>query len=210
MPIDVSMTKIDMFVDLKLADIKTIYFMAHFDKEMLRNAILDVSNAFLEISEIGTTNRGYWLDKFAEDLRIQKGLAWCLLFVQFAYKFSSNLWKMKDCLPYDTAATQQLWNKANANRLTYTDYSLIKPADIIIWRKGLTNFGHTGIIMSAYDKTIETIEGNTTTTFSRDGGSVKAKTYDVLQWGPVGKSKKTSTYLRGFISFDKLFEITYN
>lgn len=196
-------TTVDIQAEQKLKLVTESIKKMPLTAENFRSALVQVGRSFLGVSEIGTTNTGYWVSKFNKDLGLGAA-AWCLSYVQFVYKYTSNIFGLKDVLPYNTASTQSLWGWAYKNNLTFTDYTLLKPGDIFIWRNGITRLGHTGFLSESAGELVSTLEGNTNSAFSRDGGDVCEHKYSVLRWGPVGVSKKTSRYLRGFVSLDKL------
>lgn len=175
-------------------------------KESIRNAILEIGKAFVGTQEIGKTNKGYWVSRFQKDLGLN-GKAWCLSYIQFIYKMSSELHKpSSDILPYNTAGTQALFNWATNRGYVFIDYGQLQTADIIVWRNGITSLGHVGFVVNVEGNIITTNEGNTNSTFSRDGGLVTEKTFDIFRWGDIGKYKKIGRFVRGFISFDKLYQ----
>jgi hypothetical protein len=175
-------------------------------KESIRNTVLELGKVFVGTKEIGTTNKGYWVSRFQKDLGLN-GKAWCLSYIQFIYRVSSELHKPSfDILPYNTAGTQVFFNWAFNRGYTFTDYGQLQPADIVVWKNGATNLGHVGFVVNAAGNMITTNEGNTNSAFSRDGGLVTEKTFDILRWGTIGKSKNIDRFVRGFISFDKIYQ----
>lgn len=198
-------TETDLLIQQKVDEFISNFVPQLNQKESIRQTILRLGDIFVGTREIGTTNKGYWVSRFQKDLGLD-AKAWCLSYLQFIYKVASELHKSNfDILPYNTAGTQALFNWAYNRGYTFTDYAQLQPADIIIWRNGATALGHVGYAFELTGQMVTTNEGNTNSAFSRDGGLVVKKTFDILRWGPIGKAKKIDRYVRGFISFDKLY-----
>lgn len=197
-------------VQERINNVIQTYSAMPLSRETLRSAIVSIGTSFIGVSEVGTTNTGFWVDKFNRDIGVF-GVAWCVAFVQYDYKYSSYIWNVPDILPYNTASTQNLYEWAEKNDLVFTDYTLLKPADIVVWRNGMTKLGHTGFVSKINPDNptiVSTIEGNTNSTFSRDGGDVCEHTANILRYGEIGVTKTIERYTRGFISFDKLWDFS--
>lgn len=203
------MSDIDALVQSKIDDIIRKYSAMPFAQETLRSSIVEMGYAFLGVSEIGTTNTGFWVDKFNKDIGLF-GKAWCVAYVQYIYKYSCYIWGAPDILPNNTGSSQRLYDWAEGKDLTFTDYMLLKPADIVIWRNGrLSPFGHAGMaseIDIMNPELVGTLEGNTNSKYSRDGGDVCHHTTNILRYGDIGVPRTGKRFVRGFISFDKLFD----
>ena len=169
-----------------------------------RELLLIVARAFLGIAEIGNSNRGYWIDKMESALGIQ-GLAWCMAYVQYVFRLTSDLLKRPDLLPCESPSTVKVFEWAKEKDLVVYLWSATAPGDIIIWRDGPKYQGHTGIIDSIDDSHMRTIEGNTSGGNMRDGGHVQLKTRGLGDFGQPGKPS-SARYIAGFISLSKLME----
>ena len=208
------MTNADKLAQKKIDAVIQKYSVMPFSKETLRNSIVEMGYAFVGVSEIGTTNTGFWVDKFNKDIGLNK-VAWCVSFIQYIYKYSCSIWNMPDILPFNTGSSQGLFVWASKNKLTFTDYTLLKPADIVVWRNGAkSSLGHVGLsskIKIDEPEIVSTTEGNTNSEFSRDGGDVCYHTANILRYGEIGIPSKTNPqkrYTRGFISFDAIWDFS--
>lgn len=176
-------------------------------REHVRGALLMTAEAFVGVREIKTTNTGHWINKFHKAIGLNPGLAWCLMFVQYVCKWTSDIWSLPDLLPFDVAGTQRLWEWAAKRGLVTTKASEFDFGDIVIWRNGMSDKGHTGIlrfprfILNEY----ETIEGNVGASW-RDGGGIEIRRQAYDQWGPIGL-KNDGRWTRGAIRFDALFDL---
>jgi hypothetical protein len=199
-------TSKDILIQQKISEYIKNFVPDIDQKESIRKTILEIGDIFEGTKEIGKTNRGYWVSRFQKDLHLD-GYAWCLSYIQFVYKTASELHRRNfDILPFNTAGTQRLWNWAFNRGYTFLDYKNLRPADLIIWRNGMTNFGHVEFSVFSNDNMVITNGGNTNSAFSRDGGLVAKKEFNILRWGEIGKQKKIDRFVRGFISFDKLYQ----
>ena len=83
--------------------------------------------------------------------------SWCMCFVQFCVKKTSALVRFPDCI-FDSESCLQTWAKTDI-KARFNDP---EPGDIVIWQKGSTALGHTGIVVEVHeDGTFDTVEGNT-------------------------------------------------
>jgi hypothetical protein len=168
----------------------------------IRAALIDVLHAFVGVGEIGTSNRGHWVDRWQEMIGLE-GKAWCMAFVQAMYYYASSIFQIRDMLPYDNALARAVWNWASQKGCTTASIDDVQPGDIIIWSDGNTISGHTGIVTGRSGSTIATVEGNTSSANWRDGGHVEEKYYVLDEsWG---KPQKCKRWARGVIQFSKLF-----
>lgn len=148
-----------------------------------------LSNKALEIakSQIGAeehprgSNWGEPVISYLKSVGINFPAAWCMAFVYWCFKEAAKQLSVENPL-YKTGGvlSQYKYRKANAVKDP-------QPGDIFIidYGKGL---GHTGIVVGVNNnQTIDTIEGNTNDTGSREGYEVCRKNR------PVGRIK---TYLR--------------
>lgn len=178
-------------------------------KSALRAGIYTVSMGFLAVREIGSTNKGYWIDKFHRALGLNPGLPWCLMFIQYVYRVVSDAYSVPDLIPFNTAGTQALAQWAEKNKLTRSNLREASEGDIIVWADGKTGRGHVGIITDAgcvgnlETVAIATIEGNTSDKDYRDGGGVCEKNY-TYHSRDLGASRRQGRWLRCVVSFDAL------
>lgn len=204
----------DLRAELGVEAINAKYAQRPLRLDTVRAAITDVTRAFLGVRELGTSNSGYWIQKFLKSVGLGEGHPWCMAYVQWCYWFVSEIWNMSDLLPRNTGSTQGCWLWAKELDLVHSDPERVSVGDIVIWRNGLTAEGHTGIIIQVHrevgDDRITTIEGNTNAAHSRDGGQAAEHIWSVGRWGPWGDkaaaplAKAGRRYVRGVISLEAL------
>ena len=176
-----------------------------------RLAVLSVAEAFLGVREIGTSNRGYWINKFHKEVGLEPGYPWCLMFIQYVYRIAATMVGVPDILPYNTASTQSLASWAEKKWLCLDSLTMLHPGDLLIWKDGNKSAGHVGMVTHITDRSenieIQTIEGNTSSTKYRDGGLVAVKEY-TYERGDLGDARTRGRWLRCVVSFDRLLDYT--
>lgn len=203
------MTEKDKNSELKLKEIEAFHAGREVDGANLQYAIDDTLHAFLGVQEVGTSNSGYWIDRFHKSVGLRPGYPWCMMFLQYVYKFVSDIFEMKDLIPFNTAGTKAFGNWATNKNLCRTRISDIKVGDILVWQNGSSDQGHVGAVISVTTTggqvyTIKTIEGNTSSKDYRDGGQIAEKEYTYSQ-AELGAKKSKSRWLRCVVSFDALY-----
>ena len=100
------------------------------------------------------------------------GEAWCMDFVQTCVAYAEHMSGKQSSLP-STEGVLDLWNRA----LTENKVATPQIGDVILWRMGLTEMGHCGIITGIDSLCYATIEGNTSDSsfIDRMGRGVFAK-----------------------------------
>lgn len=151
------------------------------------------------------SNRGLIIDKIQKYFGL-KGQQYCVMFTLYCYIEACNKLKIKFPFP-KTASSQSLFENAKAKGATYTDPKLIKPGDIVIWRKLKLWQGHAGLVISNLfeDKTFRTIEGNTSNSnygSQRDGDGI----YKRIRSANKLNFNFSNFYIRGFIDVQKYFK----
>ena len=201
-------TEADLKVHDELERLDLFYGSRPFDEPHFRGAVSSYAEAFLGVREIGTTNAGYWIDRFLKDVGLNPGFAWCLALVQFVVKRASMILGQTDLIPLDTAGTQKFAGWIEENFIDVTDVAQLSPGDIPVWRNGKgSGLGHTGIItrVDKENKIIYTVEGNTSKANYRDGGWVAEKTYTFDEFSEIGIAK-SGRYLRTVLSLELLIK----
>ena len=151
-------------------------------------------------------NRGEVIDKIQRELGFL-GLPYCVIFVLYCYKMACKRLNHPFLIPI-TASSQTLFEWAKKQGFAYTDPQLIKPGDIVIWRKWKLWSGHAGLITSSvlmqYDYiSINTIEGNTSNSnfgSQSDGDGI----YRRIRGANKIDFSVDGFYLRGFIDCKKI------
>lgn len=139
-----------------------------------RSLLIYASEACVGIREQGGNNRGPLVQEIQKtaDGKAQ-GEAWCMAFVQTMLAYVERKLGVKSPIA-NGEHCMTVWNQTpKAQRVKMIPL----PGAIIIWKKGTTQNGHTGLVMEFAGKTFEAVEGNTEQgivggTVERDGGGV--------------------------------------
>lgn len=168
--------------------------------------VIEIANEFVGTKEKGQ-NRGGIIDLIQRDFGL-RGLPYCVMFILFCFKKACKELGLS-YLFLHTASTQTLFRWAKKKGITYTDIDLIKPGDIVVWRKFMLWKGHAALVTSPLltpynDKAFQTIEGNTSNStygLQRDGDGI----YKRVRYANKLSFKVDNFYLRGFINVEKLY-----
>ena len=150
--------------------------MTTFVKEIIR-----IAKAEVGVREIANTNCGERVDQYkaATWLNPKKGWAWCAAFVCWVVREAMASAGVKQTKTFKRPRTAGAWDFENwsleQDKTTNTKKPHdgdILPGDIVMF-----TFSHIGIAVSAPDDdgNVTTVEGNTDTAGSREGGGVYLK-----------------------------------
>lgn len=175
---------------------------------MCETVVVGIAMCYVGISEIGTTNTGYLVNIWHEELGLNPGLPWCVIAAQHVYRKASDVFGMPDLLPYDTPSTQGLADKCEKNGLFTIDVSKATPGSSIIFRDGKHFRGHQEILVRTTPVVYDSVGGNTNSEYSRDGGDFgfhRDRGWGV--YGPVGTMRSTERrWTRGIIPLPALYD----
>ena len=120
------------------------------------------------------SNSGPKVNVYLSSVGLEPGYAWCAGFVFWC--FGEAAAKLNRSNPViKTAGCLEHWRKTRgykiASKGALDNPALIERGSIFIMSRG-GGYGHTGIVKSVNDGYIDTIEGNTNTSFSAEGGGV--------------------------------------
>ena len=129
------------------------------------------------ISQIGVmeqppgSNKGPEINAYLKSVDCPPGLYWCAAFVYWCFKDAAE--KLNRSTPaYKPGGCLMHWNRTKGKRIksseTANDPSLVKPGQIFIIDHG-AGMGHTGIVEKVEGGFINTIEGNSNPSGSRNG-----------------------------------------
>ena len=179
--------------------------MSYYDKIVKK--VLEKAQSLVGTKEVGQ-NGGVVIDEIQKVFGM-KNQQYCVMFTLYCWDFI-----LKQVLSerYDkpfpmVASSQTLFEWAKKNNFTYTDTNLIKPGDIVIWRKFNLWQGHAGLINSkvrAIDSSFEDFEGNTSNSdfgSQRDGDGI----YKRKRFAKKLDFSVDNFYIRGFIDMEKVF-----
>lgn len=144
--------------------------IVHRDARLL---LVCAAQACVGIREEGGNNRGEFVELIQETIGGAVSEPWCMSLVQTLIAYVENRFKIVSPV-FATEHVQTCWNKTDQEqRIRF--YPL--PGAVIIWRKGKTNSGHTGIVFATDGDEMWTLEGNTEKGVVdghvvRDGGGV--------------------------------------
>lgn len=142
-------------------------------KRDARSIFIYACEACVGIREQGGNNKGPMVELIQETIGRAEREAWCMAFMQTCLAYAEN--KSGQISPiYPSEHCQTVWNSTDRKQRVKT-FPL--PGAIVIWKKGNTSSGHTGVVSEWRGQTFEAIEGNTESGISkgevvRDGGGV--------------------------------------
>ncbi len=143
-------------------------------KKKLSEAALESALAQIGVREVGGNNQGREVEMYLKSVGLGKGYAWCMAFVYWNFEQAAKKLGQPNPL-VKTAGVLRGWNEATCTRILAKDSknnpALVKPGHIFIMDYG-GGYGHTGIVKEVNGGFITTIEGNTNTQLSREGGGV--------------------------------------
>jgi hypothetical protein len=123
------------------------------------------------------SNRGRDVEKYLRSVNCPPGNAWCAAFVFWCVKQASEETGVPNPCARSAGALVQ-WNRAGEKRLERVsakaakeDPALIVPGMVFVIDSG-KGLGHTGFVTSVRGAMLDTIEGNTGATKTREGGGV--------------------------------------
>lgn len=172
--------------------------------ELIIKDAITLANGYIGTKEQPAgSNRGVSIDAIQKSFGFQ-GVQYCALFAQYIYKAVSIIYHTDFKLP-GTASSQTLYEWAKQNGYASNDFSLLKPGDIIIWRKMKLWQGHVGLVVSVnfMEQCFETIEGNTSNSdfgSQRDGDGI----YRRKRFMKKADFVVDNFWLRGFIQMRKV------
>lgn len=137
-------------------------------------AALVRASSFIGVRERGGPNRGPEVEMFIKSCGGEPGDAWCMGFVQYCVATEAKNIGVEDPLKPNSLHCLTVWN-AQQKLGNTKSISEARMGDIFIMDFGAGK-GHTGFVKHAANGVIETIEGNTNGTGSREGDGVYAKT----------------------------------
>ncbi|MEX8518329.1 MAG: peptidoglycan-binding protein [Leptothrix sp. (in: b-proteobacteria)] len=123
------------------------------------------------------SNSGPQVDEYLRRAGVEPGLAWCCAFVYWCFDEAAKAMHRSNPM-FKTAGCLAHWNGApskGAKRIqrfqAVADPGLIQPGMVFIMDTG-GGTGHTGLVESIQGGFINTIEGNTDASLTREGGGV--------------------------------------
>lgn len=137
--------------------------------------MIKIARNEIGVSEVPPgSNRGPVVEEYLNGVGLGPGNAWCAAFVYWCYDQASAKLNRENPL-VRTAGCMEHWRNTRGVKIKSADAinnpSLIKPGAIFIINSG-GGKGHTGIVTGIRAGYIQTIEGNTNTHHSTEGGSV--------------------------------------
>jgi hypothetical protein len=157
--------------------------------------VLEVANSQIGVLEDPPgSNRGAKVEEFLASAGCSPGDPWCASFVYWCFREASKSLNVNNDLPR-TGSCMFHWGKTKAKKITSLDATnnplLVQPGYVFIMDHG-GGKGHTGIVTGVADGYIQTVEGNTNISGSREGLGVAAL------------RRKINTISAGFIDYSNL------
>ena len=120
------------------------------------------------------SNRGPRVNEYLKCIGLRPGNAWCAAFVFWCFDMAASKLDIGNPL-VKTAGCMEHWRRTTGEKIlsvdAVNDPSLIRPGAVFIINRG-GGKGHTGIVVNIRGGYIQTIEGNTNTGLSAEGGGV--------------------------------------
>lgn len=136
----------------------------------LRDNLVDTARYFLFVREETGNNDGKYVERFLKEVNLKKGNPWCVAFVVSCHNYTGIPIPQSGYSP-DMFRSNVVWD--------YTDWRNgynTKPGQVFgIYFESKKRVAHVGIIESGNGKTVNTIEGNTDGSGSREGDGVYRK-----------------------------------
>lgn len=154
------------------------------------NSVLSIAISQIDVVERPLySNSGPEVDGYLRSTNLGPGFPWCMSFVYWCFQGASNNLGISNPL-VKTAGCLEQWNRSTLQKINNSQAvnnpSLIKPGSIFIMDFG-GGKGHTGIVETISGGYINTIEGNTSTSQTREG------------IGVFRASRKINSVNKGFI-----------
>ncbi|MES3033969.1 MAG: CHAP domain-containing protein [Gemmatimonadota bacterium] len=148
------------------------------DPYLGRMLTIALGEADKQVREVpANSNRGPRVEQYQKRSKSRPGLAWCCSFVYWCMDEAAVAMSRRNPM-VRTAGCLDHWHRsptAGAKRIkkaqALQDPSLLKPGMIFIMDHG-GGFGHTGIIAEVNGGFLNTVEGNTDASRTREGGGV--------------------------------------
>lgn len=144
--------------------------------------IIRIAKAEVGVREVGNTNCGVRVDEYkaATWLNPKKGWPWCAAFVCWVIREALVSSNTKQTKTFKRPKTAGAWDFENWSIEQDSTTWMRRPhgKDIIAGDIVMFTFSHIGIALSAPDENgdVATVEGNTDSSGSREGGGVYLKT----------------------------------
>jgi hypothetical protein len=132
------------------------------------------------------SNRGPEVDAYLKRAGARSGLPWCCAFVYYCFDEAANgqrsnpMFKTAGCLAHWSGAPS-VGARRIAARAAVADPALVQPGMVFVMDFG-GGLGHTGFVEQVQGGMLQTIEGNTDASKTREGGGVyrhKRKLVDI-------------------------------
>jgi hypothetical protein len=132
------------------------------------------------------SNRGPEVDQYLKRVGVPTGLAWCCAFVYWCFDEAAAALGRPNPM-VRTAGCLDHWNRARAagasrlaTRDAVADPSRVRPGMVFVMDFG-GGAGHTGLVEAVRGGFIDTIEGNTDASRTREGGGVYRLTRKIVE-----------------------------
>lgn len=186
----------------------------------VQQAIVEMNACFVGVTEIGKTNTGYLVNRFADDLspvdKDPHGNSWCVNYAQAVYLYVSQGFGRPDLLPYNTPGSQALAQWAESKGIARTKPKYAEPGSHLVWRDGDGGFGHDELLDTTDSTIYDSTGGNTSGEGSRDGGAVcRHRRVPWAKWGALTPESDfirsdTKRWLRCIIPVSELMRLYWS
>lgn len=120
------------------------------------------------------SNWGHPVQDYLASVGVHFPASWCMAFVYWCFDHAAGQLGQPTPL-FKTGGVLSQWSNSSGNQVKFNSLISPHPGDIFIMDLG-NGLGHTGIVVSVNaDKSLNTIEGNTNDSGSREGIEVARK-----------------------------------
>lgn len=168
-----------------LFGLQSLPIASHASTELLARAVSIASTQVGVREDPRNSNRGPMVDQYLRRTGVSPGLAWCCAFTYWCFDEAAKILGCPNPV-VQTAGCLAHWQgavRAGAVRITRSqavaDPGQVKPGQVFIMDFG-GGKGHTGLIESVVGGQVQTIEGNTDASMTREGGGVYRLTRKLL------------------------------
>jgi CHAP domain len=140
---------------------KRLFFILLLSVVAFAQSHLDTAKSYVGVRELTGNNDGVEIEKFLSSVGLKKGNAWCAAFI--SYCLEVNNIKVPSVR---SGLARHFQSKVNKKYIVDAKLVLrgkkIPKGSLVIWQKGVTVFGHVGMVQTNWiGQYGKTIEGNT-------------------------------------------------
>ncbi len=134
-----------------------------------RGLMVEAAKCCVGIREKTNNNDGPMVELIQKTIGGAVNESWCMSFVQTCAAYAAMKCEVKTML-FESEHCLTVWNNTPiSQRVKYVPL----PGAVVIWRHGISQNGHTGIIIGSDGLVFQAIEGNTTAGAANPNGPIE-------------------------------------